>query len=108
MDAFAQIAEILDNAVEAWATRTGRNPNLARHDLEFGWQSREQLLSSVAFGLPLISEEHIANKTGDQSNLVVALQSGVAPYPRMPIQGPFVSADDISRIVAWINSGAPV
>lgn len=104
---FARVKEILDGAVQAWAARTGRPPILAKHDLEFGWQSRDGLLESTAFGLPLIAEEHITNKTGELSNLVIALRAGVSPYPRMPIQGPFIDYPKIDEIVEWINAGAP-
>jgi hypothetical protein len=107
MPDFAHVKHILDSAIDGWKARTGRSPNLARHDLQFGWNTREQLLSAQAFGLPLIAEEHIQNRTGDEANLIIALRRGVAPFPRMPIQGPYLDEDSISEIVDWINQGAP-
>lgn len=103
---FARVQEILNGAITAWQNRTGHAPVLAKHDIGFGWATRDQLVASTAFGLPLISPDVIKNRLGAQSNLVVALRTGVAPYPRMPRGGPYLSDPEIDEIVQWINNGA--
>jgi len=106
MTTFARVQEILNNALANWQTRHHRLPDIAKHNAAFGWDTRAQLLGSTAFGLPLIAQEHITNGTGEQSNLVIALRTGVAPRPRMPIGGPFIGDPEILEIVDWINTGA--
>lgn len=96
----------MDGAIQAWQERAGRPPILIRHSMGFGWRTKEQLLSAKAFGLPLIAPEHIGTSSGDQTNLVKALRAGVAPYPQMPIQGPYLPEAEITEIIEWINNGA--
>jgi len=103
---FSRVKAILDNIIAQWEARTGRAPQLFRHDLSFGWQRREQLLRSTAFGLPLITADNITNKDGINSNLVVALTRGVPGFPRMLRGGPFLEPAEIQEITDWINEGA--
>ena len=106
MASFARVQEILDKAIAAWKTQHGRSPNLRVHSLAFGWATRDQLVNSTAFGKQLITADQITNRQGDQTNLVVALRTGVAPFARMPRGGPFISDPEIAEVVDWINSGA--
>jgi hypothetical protein len=106
MTTFARVQEILNTALSDWQTQHGRPPIIAKHDPAFGWDTRDQLLQSVAFGLPLIAQETIDNHDGAHSNLVIALKTGVSGFPRMPIRGPFLTDDVIAEIVDWINGGA--
>jgi hypothetical protein len=106
MTSFARVQEILNNALTAWEEKHGRPPIIAKHDPAFGWTTRDQLVQSVAFGKPLITQEQIDNHDGDHTNLVVALRTGVAPFKQMPIRGPFLTDDLIKEIVDWINGGA--
>lgn len=77
-----------------------------RHGAPFGWRTRDELLQATARGLRLVTEENIAQKTGDASHLVVALRAGTAGNPRMPLGGPFLPAPEVQEIVDWINEGA--
>jgi hypothetical protein len=103
---FSRVKAILDSAVDAWRARTGREPNLAKHGNGFGWQNRQQLLSSFAFGKQLIAAEDIGTGRGKDSNLVVALREGVLPFPQMPLDGPFLNENELNEIIAWIDGGA--
>lgn len=104
---FLRVKEILENAVVAWEARTGRAANLFLHGGNFGWATREELLSSTARGVQLISPNDIGTSAGAQSNLVKALTTGVAGFPRMPRGGPFIPDSEIDEIVNWLDGGAP-
>jgi hypothetical protein len=106
MTTFARVQQILDTAVANWQQQHGRPPILAKHDISFGWGSRDQLVNSLAFGLPLIAQDKIDNKDGDNANIIIALRTGVPGFPRMPIGGPFLGDPEIQEIVDWINGGA--
>jgi hypothetical protein len=106
MTTFARVQQILDTAVANWQLQHGRPAILAKHDPAFGWASRDQLVNSMAFGLPLIAQDKIDSKDADNANLIIALRTGVPGFPRMPIGGPFVSDPEIKEIVEWINGGA--
>jgi hypothetical protein len=106
MTTFARVQEILNNALSDWERQHTRPPIIAKHDPSFGWNTRDQLLQSVAFGLPLIAQDKIDNHDGATSNLVIALKTGVTGFPRMPIRGPFLDDAVIEEIIDWINSGA--
>ena len=103
---FSRVRAILDGAGARWKERTGRPPQLFRHDASFGWRTRDALLNSTARGLPLITAENISQRTGATSNLVVALKTGVAGFQRMPLGGPFLDAPEIQEIIDWIDGGA--
>ncbi len=106
---FSEVKQILDDAIAAWSARTGRSPNLALHGAGFGWETREQLLSAVAFDdYVLVSPEMIGNGRGHETNLVIALThpSGVDGLGRMPKGGPYLTQDNVDVIIAWINDGA--
>jgi len=106
MATFARVQEILNSAIARWEQQHGRQAILAKHDPAFGWGSRDQLVNSVAFGLPLISPDKIGNDRAESANLIVALRSGVPGYPRMPIRGPYLSDAEIDEIADWIKTGA--
>ncbi len=106
MTTFARVQQILNDALSAWEQKHGRPPVIAKHDPAFGWDTRDQLVQSVAFGVPLITQDRIDAHDGDHTNLVIALRTGVAPFPRMPIRGPFLTDELIQEIVDWINGGA--
>lgn len=107
MASFARVQEILDKIVADWSLEHERPPNLRRHGLSFGWRTKDELLQSSAFGKPLIDPAVICGKAGDTANLVVALRTGVSPFPKMPLGGPFAGEPEILEIVDWINSGTP-
>jgi len=107
MASFIRVQAILDQLIEQWARQRERQPNLRVHGNSFSWRSKDELLQSVAFGKRLIAPEDIQNKTGTNSNLVVALRTGVAPYSRMPRGGPFISDSELQEVIDWIDSGTP-
>jgi hypothetical protein len=106
MPTFERVQDILNTAIANWEQQHGRQAIVAKHDPAFGWASRDQLVNSVAFGLPLIAPATIGNNSADTSNLVIALRTGVPGYPRMPIRGPYLGDPEINEIVDWINAGA--
>ena len=106
MASFARVQTILSGAISNWERQHGRPAVLAKHDISFGWSTRDQLVNSVAFGLPLIAPEKISNKAGDNANLIIALRTGVPGYPRMPIRGPYLADSEIQEIADWIKAGA--
>ncbi len=107
MTSFGRVQVILDSIVAEWARIRERPANLRRHGPQFSWHTKDELLKSVAFGKQLITTDDVANKAGERSNLIIALRIGVAPYPRMPRGGPYLSDPEILEIVDWINNGTP-
>jgi hypothetical protein len=103
---FARVQQILDTVIASWSHQHGRQPVLAKHDASFGWGTRDQLVNSKAFGLPLIAQDRIDGKDGANANIVVALRTGVPGYPRMPIRGPYLDDTEIQEIIDWIDAGA--
>jgi hypothetical protein len=106
MSTFARVQEILNSAIANWTQQNGRPPILPKHGAGFGWANRDQLVNSVAFGVPLIAPDTIGNDSAETANLIVALRTGVPGFPQMPIDGPFLSDAEINEIVEWIKYGA--
>jgi hypothetical protein len=104
---FADVKAVLDKAIAGWRDANGREPDLSLHSATFGWTNRAELLSAEAFGKRLIAPEFIGNGRGRETALVVALTTGVSGFPRMPLDGPFLTEDEIATIAAWIDLGAP-
>ncbi len=102
-----RVKAILDGAIERWKERTGFQPDLSIHGSNFGWDTPEELAKSMAFGVRLIEPNKVANNRGHETNLVVALKTGVPGFPRMPLGGPFVFKAEIAEIAHWIDSGMP-
>jgi hypothetical protein len=104
---FVRVQTILDSIIADWSLQRERPPNLRRHGMQFGWRTKDELLQSTAFGKQLIAPEVVSNKTGETANLITALRTGVTPFPRMPMGGPFVGEPEILEIIDWINCGTP-
>ncbi|HEY0512213.1 MAG TPA: hypothetical protein VGH73_09930 [Thermoanaerobaculia bacterium] len=69
---FTQVKTILDTAMDAWTAKHGRKPDLSVHgDDSFGWNTRQQLASSDAFGNVLIDPSLVGNGKGNETNLAV-------------------------------------
>ena len=102
-----RVKAILDGAIERWKDRTGFLPDLSVHGNNFDWDTSEKLANSMAFGVRLIEPNKVANNRGHETNLVVALKSGVPGFPRMPLGGPFLPKVEIAEIAHWIDSGMP-
>jgi hypothetical protein len=84
-----------NTAIDKWQPQHGRAPILSKHNPAFAWTDRDQLVNSVAFGLPLIAPEKTGNNSAESTNLVAALRAGVSGFPRMPILGPYLADAEI-------------
>jgi hypothetical protein len=108
---FAEVKAVLDEAINGWKTRTGREPNLPEaHDSpNFSFTTRQQLLDAEAFGFRLIDPAFVGNGRGIETNLVIALKNpdGVDGFGQMPRGGPFLSQDRIDIVTQWIDEGVP-
>jgi len=104
---FSEVRQILDDIMNDWEQKHGRTPDLplVHGDPNFGWQTRDQLLNSEGFAFRLIDPSMIGNGQGHQTNLVLALTTGVQGLSQMPSGGPFVSSPDVQKIIQWIDEG---
>jgi hypothetical protein len=111
---FAAVKTVLDNIIAGWTAGNNAPPNLGKHGPTFGWNTRDQLLASVAKGIPLIQPEIIGHKgMGQTANIVVDLTAGIAPFPQMPYGGLdstsgnylALGSPEIQTIVDWIEGG---
>ena len=107
MTEFKRVKQVLDNAVAAWKQKNGRDPALSIHGGTFGWETKQQIAEAKAFGKRLIDPAKVGNGQGAQTNLVIALKTGVPPFDRMPAGGPVVPDGEIQEIVQWIDAGMP-
>jgi hypothetical protein len=105
---FVVVKAILDGALAGWIWKNKKAPDLSVHgDPNFGWQSKQQLAQSQAFGMPLIDPTKVGNGQGAQNNLVIALATGVPGFPRMPKGGPFLPKEQTDYIAQWIDDNMP-
>jgi hypothetical protein len=113
---FKDVKPILDKIIADWTTGNGGPPNLlgVHHTATFAWDSKQDLLNSSARGIQLIQPAIIGQKgAGATANLVVALTTGVAPFPPMPDggldsqNGVFltINSPQIQTIISWIEGG---
>ncbi len=115
LQSYADVQKCLDTFVEENGVPIGFSPHGAF------WQTMtyEQFVqdnipgvSDPGTGMPL---KVLIIKDGDHSNLVMALRGTIGTIfdpnsgsiGRMPPSGPFMTDNDIQRIVDWINAGAP-
>ena len=104
---FARVKQLLDESIDAWKGRTGREPSLSLHGPTFGWADKAELLASKALEKQLIADDKIGNGNGEQTELVQALKTGSPPFAQMPSGGPFMADDEIQEVVDWIDDGCP-
>jgi hypothetical protein len=110
---FVEVQAVLESAIAGWRQKNGnRVPNLTgRHnDPNFGWATKQQLLTAKAKGFQLIDHDKIGKQPGQgkDTNLVKALRDtdGVDENGQMPDQGPFLKpVPDIQKIIDWIDGG---
>jgi hypothetical protein len=113
---FNDVKPILDKIIADWTAGNGGPPDLlgAHHTTTFAWDTKQNLLNSSARGVQLIQPAIIGQQgAGATANLVVALTTGVAPFPPMPFggldseNGVFLKIDspEIKTIIAWIEGG---
>lgn len=96
-----RVKTILDDIMERWKTRWGREPYPGIH--EYYWDTPEQLAMAVLSGFRAIEPGVPARDT----HLVRSLMRGVGGFGKMPLSGPFLSNAEIEEIVAWIDAGMP-
>jgi hypothetical protein len=104
---FVVVKAILDGVIAGWIWKNKQAPDLTVHGPNFGWDTKQQLAQSQGFGQVLIDPSLVGNGKGAQTNLVLALTSGVPGFPRMPLGGPFVLQEQIDYIAQWINESMP-
>lgn len=105
---WSRIKEILDTAVRRWAAEHHREPKLKiSHPGGLNWDTKEQLVSSAPYDLPLIEPDKVGNGRGRETNLIKILTRNVGGFRRMPSRGPYLSGDEIQEIVDWIDAGLP-
>ncbi len=114
---FLDIKAILDSLVAGCDPQGMRDKH---HEPNFGWVTLEQLKNvvvqpdgSLGKSYPLIDPVLVAQKRGDETNLVKALRDrqGVEGYGQMPY-GPtpparYATSEEIQKIVDWLNAGMP-
>lgn len=96
-----RVREILDDIMERWKVRWGRDPYPGIH--EYSWDTPQQLAEAVLSGYRAIEPGIPARET----HFVRALARGIGNFGKMPLQGPFLSRAEIDEIVAWIDAGMP-
>ena len=96
-----RVKEILDGIMERWKQRRGRDPLPGIH--RYYWDSPQQLAESVLSGIRAIEP----GVPGRETQFVRALARSVGTSGRMPLRGPFLSAEEIDEIVSWIDAGMP-
>src|SRR5258708_1606849 len=98
---WADVKAILDGLIAGWRAKNNAEPNLAQHGSTFGWDTKEKLAAAKAFGKRLIDPSLVNNGKAKQTNLYLALTTGVGSFSRMPNGGPYISDDDLNKIVEW-------
>src|SRR5262245_26231723 len=105
---FAQVKAILDKLVE------GREQNLVFvHGDAFGWADKAMLANAVVrpFGanpaFRLIDPSLAGVGRAKETNLYIALTTGVGGYQRMPFGGPYATEEQLALIADWIDDGMP-
>jgi hypothetical protein len=113
---FKDVKAVLEKIISDWTAGNGGPPNLlgVHQTAIFAWDTKQNLLNSSARGIQLIQPAIIGQKgAGATANLVVALTTGVAPFPAMPDggldseNGQFLSINSpqIQTIISWIEGG---
>ncbi|MBY2967490.1 hypothetical protein E0H64_13960 [Rhizobium leguminosarum bv. viciae] len=91
---FKTVKDLLDKSLADWAVDNGAQPNLTRHASTghppMVWSTAADLRAAWGKGMPLIQPEVVGKKRGSEANLVLALRTGVAGKPRMPLGGPYL------------------
>ncbi|MFW2231174.1 hypothetical protein GR211_33415 [Rhizobium leguminosarum] len=103
---FERVQQILNEALETWATSNGHNPDLSGHGPHFVWDSKADLLAAVGKNRRLIQPELIGTANAGQANLIIDLRVGFGGN-RMPQGGPYIPCPLIDEIEQWIKDGCP-
>ena len=101
---WARVKELLDGLMARWEQRHGRKAFLKEiHGGTFGWETLQQLAECSSYGKRLIEP----GIPGRRTYLVRFLTTAVDGMPRMPVNTPFLTSEEIDEIVMWIDSGMP-
>jgi hypothetical protein len=105
---FAQIKHIIERLV------AGRDENMPIvHGDEFDWGDKSALANAVVrpFGeapsFRLIDPSLVGVCRATETFLYQALTTGIPGYPRMPLNGPYATDDELRLIRDWIDAGMP-
>ncbi len=96
-----RVKEILENIMERWKERWGREPYPGIH--EYYWDTPQQLQESVLNGYRAIEP----GLPGRETYLVKSLYRGCGTFGKMPLRGPFLVRSEVDEIAAWIDGGMP-
>ena len=96
-----RVRELLAQAMARWEAREGRKGLPGIHG--FSWETPGELANDSSMGRRFIEPGVPAEET----SLVIALRKGFGAIPRMPMNGPFLRAEEVQEIVAWIDGGMP-
>ena len=96
-----EVREVLRGILERWELREGRRGLPGIHD--YYWETPGHLANDSSMGQRFIEP----GVPGEETNLVTALRRGFGSIPRMPMNGPFLTEEEIRQIVDWIDSGMP-
>jgi hypothetical protein len=105
---FERVKEILDNSLKRWAEENQREPKLnASHHGDLGWNTKEELMNSAPYDLPLVTPDQTGAGRAEETNLIKILRRNIGGYRRMPSRGPYIPDNEIDEIARWIDNGAP-
>ncbi len=96
-----RVKAILDDSMERWKARWGREPYPGIHD--YGWDTPQQLAAAILSGYRAIEP----GVPGRETYLVRSLARGVGNFGKMPLNGPFLSSAELDEIATWIDAGMP-
>lgn len=102
------VKDILDRSLERWKAENGREPRMkGAHDGHIGWQTKQELLESNAYGKQLVEPDKVGNGLSGEVNLIKILRGPIGGYRRMPSGGPYLTLEEIDFIAGWIDAGMP-
>ncbi len=96
-----RVKEILSAIMARWERREGRRGLPGIHS--YSWETPQQLAGDEAMGKKFIEP----GVPGDETALVISLRRGLGSIPKMPMNGPFLTEDDVREVARWIDQGMP-
>lgn len=96
-----RVQEILRQIMERWERRAGRRGLPGIHG--FYWDTPQDLANDTSMGKKFIEPGVPAEETA----LIISLRKGLGSIPKMPMGGPFLTADEIQEVADWIDAGMP-
>ena len=96
-----RVKEILSGIMARWERREGRRGLPGIHD--YSWETPQHLANDEAMGKKFIE----SGVPGDETALVISLRRGLGSIPKMPMNGPFLTEDEVGEVARWIDQGMP-